>query len=331
MAGYHPYRKEEKTMGRPIARNQQFNPVAPFQGRPSKTVHHKEVAARNAKKRDFEEKLRFLKRRHLPNEFLTKIIAEHVEKRLKTNNTDLWEKVNERFQKDPTRRKIFVKGVDFVAKDEEMEMVFSQFGTVERLNLMRQEDNRSKGFGFIMFKTDHGARAAVAAKSVMYKNREMKISAAIPEHLKKRRGFPALGPNMMMGGGQFGGNLGFGGAFPGYGWGYGYGGLYGAVPNQQFGGGVVMNQPWAAQSQPAAGTVQLNAGIQQPALLMPGSPYPTIVNPPYMQNFPQPTAVGLEPHSSALAQGVTFGPPGAYYPQATPQMQTTQTLGSQGQ
>jgi len=124
-----------------------------------------DAAKAAARKSKFEDFLRFLKRRHFPNEYITKTVAEHVVKRLKMDNTDLWKQVNERFQRDPTRRKIFIRGIDFTAKDDEMEMVFSQFGTVERLNLMRQADNRSKGFGFIMYKTDYGAQAAVAQKN----------------------------------------------------------------------------------------------------------------------------------------------------------------------
>jgi len=340
---YPPY-NELKMMEKSIGTIQQGTP--PLKLRPSHTaVSHMDDAARSAKKREFEDKLRFLKRRYLPTEFVTKTIAEHVEKKLKTNNTDLWERVNERFQKDPTRRKIFVKGIDFIAKDEEMEMVFSQFGTVERLNLMRQADNRSKGFGFIMFKTDHGARAAVAAKSVMYKNREMKISAAIPEHLKIKRGLTARGyGNAMMGRRQFGGNMGFGGTYGGYGWGYGYGGLYGAAPIQHFGGGqgagVLVNTQWAAngvQRQPAAATVQLNAGLPQqqlhiPTVVAPYAPYPSVTNPPYTQSFSQPAAGALvtQGGSSLNAQAnasVVLGSAAAYYTHASPEVQTTPLQG----
>jgi len=250
-------------------------------------------AAKRAQKKEFEDKLIFLKRKRLPSEFITRKIAERVEQQLKTNNTYLYDKVNERFKKDPTRRKIFVKGLDFMAKDQEMEMVFSQFGTVERLNLMRDQNNRSKGFGFIMFKTDYGARAAVAARSVTYKNREIKITAAVPEHLKAKR--VGYGPGR--GRGQFvPPGFGFRGGFGGLGWGYGYG-AYGAVPFQQLGRGrgvgALWNQPlhnfYGAQNQLAAATAQ---AFPQPTLQTPmavaaaGAPFSSTGNPTLAQGYP---------------------------------------------
>jgi len=245
--------------------------------------------AKRAQKKEFEDKLIFLKRKRLPSEFITRSIAERVAQQLKTNNTYMYDKVNERFKKDPTRRKIFVKGLDFMAKDQEMEMVFSQFGTVERLNLMRDENNRSKGFGFIMFKTDYGARAAVAARSVTYKNREIKITAAVPEHLKAKR--VGYGPGRGRGRGQFGlQGFGFPGGFGGFGLGYGYG-AYGAVPFQQLGRGRGIAGLWnqnfyGAQNQLAASTAQVfpQPTLQSPlAVATPGAP---LSNPGLAQGYP---------------------------------------------
>jgi len=287
-------------------------------------------AAKRAQKKEFEDKLIFLKRKRLPSEFITRTIAERVEQQLKTNNTYLYDRVNDRFKKDPTRRKIFVKGLDFMAKDQEMEMVFSQFGTVERLNLMRDHTNRSKGFGFIMFKTDYGARAAVAARSVTYKNREIKITAAVPEHLKSKR--VVSGPGRGRGRGQFGA-FGFRGGYGGFGWGFGYGAARGR-------GGVLWNPPvqnfYGTQNQLAALTGQ---AVPQPTLQVPmaGMPLSTLSNPAFAQGYPlaayppplaqlQPTQL-MDPTAQLLApptqQAASLGQM-QQYPVAQPGLQPAQ-------
>jgi len=321
-----------------------------------------DIAEAAARKSKFEDFLRFLKRRHFPNEYITKTVSEHVVKRLKMENTDLWKQVNERFQRDPTRRKIFIRGIDFTAKDDEMEMVFSQFGTVERLNLMRQADNRSKGFGFIMYKTDYGAQAAVAQKTVTYKNREMQISAAIPEHLKEKKIGRGGGPTAMMGRGMYGGGFrgGYGRGFGGYGRGFGmFRGFYGgAFPYFGRGRGVPF---WAPQWPPvnpfnkpiqnyytpppptpavaaASDTLQSK---QQPAAaggVVPFTPYSSITDPGYTQRY-TPAAGAFKPNiasnSNASEQAahhynasVTYGSAAAYYAQAATQTHLTQPLGT---
>jgi len=320
-----------------------------------------DAALAAARKSKFEDFLRFLKRRHFPNEYITKTVAEHVEKRLKTNNDDLWKQVNERFQRDPTRRKIFIRGIDFTAKDDEMEMVFSQFGTVERLNLMRQADNRSKGFGFIMYKTDYGARAAVAQKTVTYKNREMQISAAIPEHLKANRIGRGGGP-LARGRGHYGRGfpVGYGRGFGGYGRGLGaFGGFYGGAfpylgrgrcapfwgtqwpPINPFNTPIQNFAPPALKAAVLASsnTLQQAQQLTIPAGVASYTPYSSITDPNYTKRY---TSLGstLSPlvgsNSNASEQAaqlhnatVTYGSAAAYYAQAaTTHTNTTQTLGS---
>jgi len=318
----------------------------------NKPVETKDDTAEILRKKEtsaqFDDFLRFLRRRRLPAEFLTKIIAEHVEKRLKSDRTDLWKLVNERFQRDPTRRKIFVRGIDFNAQDEEMEMVFSQFGQVERLNLMRQADNRSKGFGFIMYKTAYGARAAVAQKSVTYKGRDMQISAAIPEHLKAKRGLKGRGR------GQFRGAFGYGGGyggFGGYGRGFAYRRFYGAFPYQGFGRGrgALWNQQWqnlyhtpappmAASALPVNNA--LTPEIKSPSTAF--SPYSSISDPTNSQRYAQAAAgvfqqnatsnpIASEQAADHYNASVSFGSAAAYYAQAATQTHLTQPVMSTGQ
>jgi len=158
---------------------------------PTSTLEYPETTAvkpsKQSRRKEFENTLLTLKQKNLSPLFISRTIADYVDKRAKTGNTDLWIRVNEQFLIDPTRRKIFVGGFDLMAKDEEMRILFSQFGTVVRIDLLRQPDKRSRGFGFVMYKTEHGARAAVEQKTVVHNNREMRITAAIPEHLKKKR------------------------------------------------------------------------------------------------------------------------------------------------
>lgn len=243
-----------------------------------------------------------------------------------------------------------------------MEMVFSQFGTVERLNLMRQSDNRSKGFGFIMYKTDYGAQAAVAKKTVTYKNREMQISAAIPEHLKaKKIGRGGVGLLAMRRGHYRGGfPVGYGRGFGGYGRGFGaFRGFYGGgFPYFSRGRGAPFwgaqwpvvnpfNTPIQNYCTPPTPTAALTASPDtlqskpQPSAVAgvaPFTPYSSITDPNYTQRYAS-VASAFTPHvganSNASEQAahqynasVTYGSAAAYYAQAATHTHTTQPLGS---
>lgn len=60
--------------------------------------------------------------------------------------------------------KLFVGSLPYSVDDEELKSLFSEFGTVtySKIILDRDNNNRSKGFGFVEYDSAEEAKAAVA-------------------------------------------------------------------------------------------------------------------------------------------------------------------------
>lgn len=57
-------------------------------------------------------------------------------------------------------KKLFVGNISWNAEKEQLEELFSQHGDVENVILIRDEEGRSKGFGFVEFASDEDAQSA---------------------------------------------------------------------------------------------------------------------------------------------------------------------------
>ncbi len=60
--------------------------------------------------------------------------------------------------------KLFVGGLAWATNDEGLRKAFEEFGTIEEANVVCERDTgRSRGFGFVTFETEDGAKAAQEA------------------------------------------------------------------------------------------------------------------------------------------------------------------------
>lgn len=61
-------------------------------------------------------------------------------------------------------RKLFVGSLDYGVTDQQLNDLFSEYGTVESAKvIVDRETNRSRGFGFVEFSNDEEAKAAMEA------------------------------------------------------------------------------------------------------------------------------------------------------------------------
>ena len=75
-------------------------------------------------------------------------------------------------ESDPIHRKIFVHGLGWDATNETLTSAFKQYGQIEVCNVVTDKiTGRSKGYGFILFKTLSGARKALKQPQKMIGNR----------------------------------------------------------------------------------------------------------------------------------------------------------------
>ena len=126
---------------------------------------------------------------------------------------------------------MFVGNLPWSATEEDLNQLFSRFGTVESVEVLRDKfTNRARGFGFVTMSTGEQATAAVAGTEGQdFQGRPLKVNIARPREEggeRPRRSFD--GPREGgFGGGQGGGGErrsfggprdgGFGGGSGGYG------------------------------------------------------------------------------------------------------------------
>lgn len=101
--------------------------------------------------------------------------------------------------------RLFVGSLPYAINDQSLEELFAQFGTVvsAKVILDRDNNNRSKGFGFVEMSSDDEAKAAIdGLNNKEVEGRTIVVNEARPREDRDRGSF---------GGGNRGGGRGFGG------------------------------------------------------------------------------------------------------------------------
>jgi cold-inducible RNA-binding protein len=109
--------------------------------------------------------------------------------------------------------KLFVGNLSFDASENDIQDLFSSFGTVTEVNLiMDRATGRSRGFAFVTMSTPEAAQAAVeGAGAKTLKGRSLKVSEAREREAGGGGGGGRSGGGGYRGGGGGGGGYGGGG------------------------------------------------------------------------------------------------------------------------
>lgn len=84
-------------------------------------------------------------------------------------------------------KKLFVGNIAWSATKEDLEALFSQHGEVSETILIKDENGRSKGFGFISFENDQEAIAAMEAlNGAEFAGRALFVNEARPQERRER-------------------------------------------------------------------------------------------------------------------------------------------------
>ena len=81
-------------------------------------------------------------------------------------------------------RKLYVGNLAYSVTESSLSTKFSEFGTVESINLITDRDTgRSKGFGFVEMSSEAEAKAAIAElNGVDFDGRAMNVNEARPKN-----------------------------------------------------------------------------------------------------------------------------------------------------
>jgi RNA recognition motif-containing protein len=81
-------------------------------------------------------------------------------------------------------RKLYVGNIPFSATEDQLKDLFSQFGTVESVIIMK-DNGRSRGFGFVeMSSEDEASRAAENLDGTELGGRSLKVNLARPKEFR---------------------------------------------------------------------------------------------------------------------------------------------------
>ncbi|MGD9109082.1 MAG: RNA-binding protein [Gammaproteobacteria bacterium] len=79
-------------------------------------------------------------------------------------------------------KKLYVGNLPYSATEESLKTLFSQFGSVESVALIKdRETGRVKGFGFVEFKVQADAEKALALNGNDFEGRALKVNMAKPK------------------------------------------------------------------------------------------------------------------------------------------------------
>jgi len=93
-----------------------------------------------------------------------------------------------------TGLEVFVKSLPFATTQDEVQQFFSDCGTVENINLLKDRFGRLKGTGFVRFSTKEAATKAVAKNGKEFGGRTLVIELAQPRE-ERPSGFQRGGPS----------------------------------------------------------------------------------------------------------------------------------------
>ncbi|XP_063962671.1 heterogeneous nuclear ribonucleoprotein A0-like isoform X2 [Lytechinus pictus] len=223
------------------------------------------------------------------------------------------------------KKKIFVGGISQQATKEDLFAVFSNFGTVEDVHIMIDNETlKHRGFGFVTFESEEDVDKLVQMQHVELKGKSMEIKKAQPRNNPGQgRNFGGQGGGFQQRGGGGGGNWNQGGGYGGGSNNYGGGSNQWNMgqPMGQFGG-----QGGGYQQQRGAGGGGFGGAQQQQGF-----------NNGYRQPQQQQGSYGQQQPQQAYGGAPSYGNYGGYqqtqqdpYSQQQQQQQPQQQYQNQG-
>lgn len=85
-------------------------------------------------------------------------------------------------------KKLFVWNINWKAWEKDLENIFSEYGTLQEVILVKDENGRSKGFWFITFEDDAAAETAIKElDGLEIDGRPIFVNEAKPPQKRERR------------------------------------------------------------------------------------------------------------------------------------------------
>jgi len=84
-------------------------------------------------------------------------------------------------------KKLFVGNINWNASKEDLENIFGEYGELEEAILIKDENGRSKGFGFITYVNDADAlKAAAELNNFQIDGRPLFVNEARPQEKREK-------------------------------------------------------------------------------------------------------------------------------------------------
>jgi len=97
---------------------------------------------------------------------------------------------------DEQERKLFVRGLNKATDDDQLKQYFENYGNIVDCNIMRDQEKRSRGFGFILFDDTEAVDKIIAAKKegnvFSLDDHSIEIKRALPKIPRGTAGAPRV-------------------------------------------------------------------------------------------------------------------------------------------
>lgn len=84
-------------------------------------------------------------------------------------------------------RTAFVVNFDYATTEDDLKGLFSPFGNIVAIRIVKDQIGRSKGYAYIEFETEKSAQSSLTLHGTLYKGRSLKVSISSPPSRKNRR------------------------------------------------------------------------------------------------------------------------------------------------
>ena len=79
-------------------------------------------------------------------------------------------------------KQVFVRNLSYDTTQDDLISLFEEYGPLKRAIVVRDDDGKSKGFGFVHYSLEsHATKAVEKLQNYEYNGRKMKVELAIPE------------------------------------------------------------------------------------------------------------------------------------------------------
>lgn len=83
------------------------------------------------------------------------------------------------------RRTVFVNNLPFTATESDLQTLFTPYGSITSINVVRNNHGKSRGFAYVEFEEEKAARDAIEQNGKEMQHRKLEVKLSVPQDERK--------------------------------------------------------------------------------------------------------------------------------------------------